>query len=200
MRRVGELGCLSLPAGCWQCDQASKLPPPAAAAAGSVPNILNTVSKLEAFPWNDTAAAVAALAPQARQQQQQQQGKVAAAAAGCVLLCPICLAPLADDELPGGAASSTGLDGSVHTSVGSRAAQAAGCCMSCSSQILGNSAGSGGRADSGVAPNGGGVAAALPAAVQRQMAALAAAGARCNGSGGSGIEQLRSQIAEFLLE
>lgn len=44
--------------------------------AGSVPNIINTISKLEAFPWNDPAVA------QTSQQERQQQQQQAAAAAG----------------------------------------------------------------------------------------------------------------------
>ncbi|KAI7846117.1 hypothetical protein COHA_000378 [Chlorella ohadii] len=101
---------------------------------GSVPNILNTISKLEAFPWNDPPApAGPSVRPghqqqgnsgqqqqqqdrqqQASEQQQQQQEQLA------TILCPICLAPLADDELPGCRASDRNADASSgHTSGGS---------------------------------------------------------------------------------
>ncbi|KAL4458741.1 hypothetical protein ABPG75_013606 [Micractinium tetrahymenae] len=207
---------------------------------GSVPNILNTISKLQAFPWNELPSTPG------QQQQRQQQGAVqqreqqqgaptaAPAAAGTAgaaateqqlpagaVLCPICLAPLADDELPGSSALSSSGSGSEHTSGGQGAAAAAaavGCCLSCYAQILASYPVPGGA--SGQAPALGGssasssrpVVAALPAAVSWQMAALAAAGQSaadaalaeaCNGgssSGSSRAERLRAQIAEFLLE
>lgn len=166
-----------------------------------MPNILNTISKLTAFPWNQPQQ------QQPRQQQPQQADAPVAAAAGDgmrqqaapALLCPICQAPLADDELPGSAAPA-GEHG--HTRGGSgmaAAAQAAGCCLSCCAQILG-----------GGGQGGGAVAAALPAGVQRQMAALAAAGGKLSGTAAAGAgegppadcgaERLRAQIADFLLD
>ena len=166
-----------------------------------MPNILNTISKLEAFSWNEAplpaqqplrqGCAAAATEEQQRQQQRQQreEGRPAQQEASS-LLCPICLAPLADDELPG-----SGEAASEHTSGGSgatAAAQTAGCCLSCSAQILGSKAGGAPGSSSE------GVAAALPASVRQRMAALAAAGERA-GSGG-GVERLRAQIADFLID
>lgn len=172
-----------------------------------MPNILNTISKLEAFPWNDPPApAGPSVRPghqqqgnsgqqqqqqdrqqQASEQQQQQQEQLA------TILCPICLAPLADDELPGCRASDRNADASSgHTSGGSgtaAAAGAAGCCLSCFQQILG-----------GVDGSGSSVAAALPGDVRQQMAGLAAAGPQAAAGGPCSTEQLRQQIAEFLLE
>ena len=168
-------------------------------AAGSVPNILNTISKLEAFPWNDPPAPAGSQPGQQQQQanggqvhcdeQQQEQQLVA-------VLCPICSAPLADDELPGGSGSGHAEANGGHTSGGSGtapAAAAAGCCLSCFQQILGGIAGG--------SASGSSVAAALPGDVQQQMAGLAAAGPRAAAaaSGPCITEQLRQQIAEFLL-
>ncbi|PRW60032.1 Cytoplasmic tRNA 2-thiolation 2 [Chlorella sorokiniana] len=170
---------------------------------GSVPNILNTISKLEAFPWNDPPAPAGSQpAGRAGQQQQhangsQQEDEQQERQQMAAVLCPVCWAPLADDELPGGSSGSAGADASSgHTSGGSGtvvAAAAAGCCLSCFQQIMGGVAGSAGPSSS--------VAAALPEDVQQQMAGLAAAGPRAAMAGGPcGTEQLRQQIAEFLLE
>ncbi|KAL4435854.1 hypothetical protein ABPG77_000616 [Micractinium sp. CCAP 211/92] len=212
---------------------------------GSVPNILNTISKLRAFPWNELPPAPgqqqqrqqgAAQQGAAQQQQQQQQDAAAsaqAASAGAAgasggprqqllpaVLCPICLAPLADDELPGSAELHSSGSSSEHTSGGQGAAAAAvsaGCCLSCYAQILagcsapGVSAGRGGATEASSVSGSSAVLAALPAVVSRRMAALAAAGqsaadaAAARASNGSAsrsgcrVEQLRAQIADFLL-
>lgn len=111
------------------------------------------------------------------------------------MLCPICFAPLADDEIPGSGCGGGGGSGSEHTSGGTGtavAAAAAGSCLSCYRQILGS------------APEQ--VAGALPDAVRQQMAALAAAPLRVaaadasDGVEGVGVERLRGEIADFLLE
>lgn len=209
--------------------------------AGSVPNIFNTISKLHAFPWNELP-----LVPgqqQRRQQQggaqplaQQQQEAAAPASAASArdwaadstrqqllttVLCPICLAPLADDELPGSAAMRSSGSSSEHTSGGQGAAAraaAAGCCLSCYSQILagcsapGSGSGQGAAAKSSEPGGSSPVVTALPAAMTQQMAALAAAGqsaadAEAAATAGGGpadgscrLERLRTQIAAFLLD
>ena len=198
-RRAGQLSAVRLAA--HKACIHSYLPA-CACAAGSVPNILNSVSKLQAFPWNDPPPA----AGRQQQQQQQQQATAQSASAGqqqataqsasagqqqaqvATVLCPICLAPLADDELPG--SSGGGADDHGHTSGGSgtaAAAAAAGCCLSCYQQVLGSSAESAAS-----------IVAALPAPVQQQMASLAAAGPRV-AAGAADVEHLRAQIADFLL-
>jgi hypothetical protein len=188
-----------------------------ASAAGSVPNILNTIAKLEAFPWNDpTATRTGQTLPQQqqhgvqqqqqqRQQEQQQQQHVEAA-----VLCPICLAPLADDELPGSDSNySSSNSGSEHTSGGTGAASAAaaaGCCLSCYCQILGGGS-------EAVVLAGSGVAAALPLAVSQRMASMAMVGSQLAAKeakaavvsdgaepASGGVERLRAHIAEFLLD
>lgn len=211
--------------------------------AGSVPNILNTISKLHAFEWNQPPAV-----PGQRQQRQgaapqQQQWQQDAAPSGSTaersadpapgkrqqhigtVLCPICLAPLADDELPGSSALLGSGSRCEHTSGGqgaAAAAAAAGCCLSCYAQIMAGCSAPGSGAAPAVAANGCGVSssspvlAALPAALSQRMAALAAAGqsaagavaaepasAACDGPADASsctLERLRSQIAEFLLE
>ncbi len=213
---------------------------------GSVPNILNTISKLRAFPWNELPPAPgqqqqqqrrqqgAAQPGAAEQQQQQDAASAPAASAGAAgasggprqqllpaVLCPICLAPLADDELPGSAQLHSNAGSSEHTSGGQgavAAAVSAGCCLSCYAQILagcsapGGSAGRGGATEASSVSGSSAVLAALPAVVSRRMAALAAAGqsaadaaaARASNGSASGsgcrVEQLRAQIADFLLD
>ncbi len=171
-----------------------------------MPNILNTISKLDAFAWNDPPApAGPSVRPgqqrqanggqqhQEGQQQADEQQRLQQQQQLAAVLCPICLAPLADDELPGCRASDGNADASSgHTSGGSgtaSAAGAAGCCLSCFQQILG-----------GVDGSGSSVAAALPGDVRQQMAGLAAAGPQAAAGGPCSTEQLRQQIAEFLLE
>lgn len=228
------------------CSSAVAVPryPLAPCLSGSVPNILNTISKLRAFPWNELPPAPgqqqqrqqgAAQQGAAQQQQQQQDAAASAQAASAgaagasggprqqllpAVLCPICLAPLADDELPGSAELHSSGSSSEHTSGGQGAAAAAvsaGCCLSCYAQILAGcsapivSAGRGGATEASSVSGSSAVLAALPAVVSRRMAALAAAGqsaadaAAARASNGSAsrsgcrVEQLRAQIADFLL-
>ncbi|GAB4821844.1 hypothetical protein N2152v2_008890 [Parachlorella kessleri] len=235
--------------------------------AGSVSNIVGTISKLQAFPWNDPAELHAKKADQRRKQQQLAVAggealslqhaptptppEAAAAAVGpCIeLLCPLCLAPLADDELvpavlaveprhslAAAADAATPPAQASSIQVGARPQQqqhsscsppetdgqsqestevpslSLACCWSCRTQILGAASGLAGAAQ----PASSRVWTLLPETVWGQMHRLAQAEHRAGGqeSGtaqavegrrdgaptGGGVDALRRQIAEYLLD
>ena len=228
--------------------------------SGTVPNILGTTAKLQAFPWNHppelaTPGAdkrrrsrqqhLARLQEQEQQQQQEEghqegrqqhqqtsrdvaaslasravcEGGGAALVAPPCVLCPLCFAPLADDELPGSSSSSSSSSSSrgpptcggvPDPAPAGPAAAALPFCLSCQEQVLGVAASAATTAAAaGVAA---GEAAAglssvvvdlLPPEVRREAGALARAGRQVEGSAGCvrlSPDELRQQIAEFLLE
>ena len=249
------------------------------ACCQSVGFSLHTPAHLQAFPWNNPPELREKKAEQRRKQREQQQlatgggeapslqgalpqrppeppaavsaPAAAAAAAGpsLELLCPLCLAPLADDELapaafpveagPWPSAAGAAARATPPAQQPSSNQLAAGqqqdncrpvaadgqsqqveevpglplaCCLSCRTQILGAAPGLAGAAQ----PASSRVSTLLPEVVQRQMQRLAlaerraggqegctasaAGGGRDGGPTGGGVDALRRQIAEYLLD
>ena len=143
----------------------------------TVGNILGVASKLQEFPWNQPPKG---LQKKGRRDERLQQapgeggpdaGDVAAAPD---MLCPLCLSPLAPDELPGESAGGSG-------------AAPGGACRSCSDLILSGAGGGGPQASSAVAG-------LLPRAFLER-------GTRGDGDASpAGVDRLRDQISEFLLD
>eukprot|EP00887_Chlorella_sp_A99_P006570 scaffold3.g6570.t1 len=186
---------------------------------GTVPNILGTLAKLQAFPWNHPPelasqaaekrrrngalrlargqqAGGAAAAPSQDEGRQQQGGKEGAGAGSTnghaaskperTVLCPLCYAPLADDELP--AASSRSDDSSLSSSHTAAPAAALSFCLSCQTQILGSGSSEACVSSSGEAADdcsSSAVLELLPVEVRREAEELAAAGRQAAGEEGS---------------
>jgi cytoplasmic tRNA 2-thiolation protein 2 len=154
---------------------------------GGVANIMSAATRLQAFPWNEPPAAAQRAdggggggGGAATAEGEGRSGSSDLAAGGEVL-CPLCFAPLADDELPGQPLDFQGAAG-------------AGLCYSCATQIAGGGGGGGEAGDD--------VAALLPDDVRRGMAALAAAGGAAAGRAPGRVvppAELRAAIADSLL-
>lgn len=189
---------------------------------GTVANILGTAAKLRPFAWNNPPELACTLGDKARRNRQQHlpgtrraasTADSAAAAASEAevephsVLCPLCSAPLAQDELPAVALQACGGSGSeLHPAAEAVAGGVAALlpfCLSCRSQILGDQPSSS-PAAAAAGTGGQEVADLLPPSVRQEARRLAAAAGCSAEAAGPGRplppEQLRQQIAEFLID
>jgi hypothetical protein len=155
-----------------------------AANPSAVSNIVGTAAKLRAFSWNDPPALHCRQVDKFRRSNMTARSSAAAppphGEGGADVLCSLCWAPLADDELPSGGELEAGQGGW------------SGCCESCQLQVLG---GGGGGGEDGTA------GAQLPEAIRRRMAALSAAAREAAGGRlACTPEEMRLAIQDCLLE
>ena len=145
----------------------------------TVGNILGVASKLQDFPWNQPPKGVQKRGRRDdRLQQAPAEGPPDAGgvAAAPDTLCPLCLSPLAPDELPGESGSGSG-------------AAPGGACRSCWDLVLAEATPGGGGPQASSA-----VAGLLP----REFLERGAGGE--SEACPAGVDRLRDQIAEFLLD